>query len=101
VVVHGPLCYQGLNIPNLYTEQIIAWLQALLQYGPQAEDVMGSLLHYTAEVFQMEVGMTGPIFEAPIVLKPAVTNSWIKECWLDMAHHDIHITEDIPNFTVL
>jgi len=43
-VVHGPLCYHGLDIPNLYTEQLLACLQALLQYSPQAEDVTGSLI---------------------------------------------------------
>jgi len=100
VVVHGPICYQGLNIPNLYMEQLLAWLQALLQYGQKAKDVMGSLLHYTAEAFQMEVGVTGAVFEAPIALAPAVTDSWITECWLDMAHHDIHVKEDIPDFNV-
>jgi len=98
--VHGPLCYQGLDVPNLYTEQTTARLQALLQYGPQADDLMGSLIRYTAEAFQMEAGVTGLIFEAPIAIEPAITNSWIKECWLDMQHYDIHITEDIPDFTV-
>jgi len=51
VVVHGPLCYQGLDIPNLYMEQLLAQLQALLQYSQQAKDVTGSLICYMAEAF--------------------------------------------------
>jgi len=43
-VVHGPLWYQGLDILNLHTEQLIAWLQTLLQYGLQLEDVTGSMI---------------------------------------------------------
>jgi len=82
-------------------EQTIARLQALLQYGPQMEDVMGSLIWYTAEAFQMEVGVTKPIFKVPIAIEPAITNSWIKECWLNMQCYDIYITEDIPDFIVL
>jgi len=33
-VVHGPLLYQGLDILHLYTEQMLARLSMLLQYGP-------------------------------------------------------------------
>jgi len=42
--VHGPLRYQGLDIPNLYTEQMVARITMLLQYGPNAEDITGSLI---------------------------------------------------------
>jgi len=48
----------------------------------------------------MEVGVMGQVFEAPIALAPAITDSWIKECWLNMAHHDIHVKEDIPDFNM-
>jgi len=44
VVVHGPLMYQGLDIPSLYMEQLVAQIMALLQYGSQLEDVMGRLI---------------------------------------------------------
>jgi len=49
VVVPGPLWFQGLNIPNLYMEQLITRLQALLQYRLQLEDVTGRMIRYTAE----------------------------------------------------
>jgi len=43
------------------------------------------------------LGVVRQIFEAPAVLAPAVTDSWIKACWLDMAQNDIHIHSDIPD----
>jgi len=36
----------------------------------------------------------------PVTLALAVTDSWIKACWLDMANHDIYITSDIPDFNL-
>jgi len=100
VVVHGPLCYQGLDLPNLYMEQCIARLQTLLQYGLQAKDVTGSLIRYMAEAFRLELGIMGQVFNARVALAPIVTELWIKACWLNMAHHNIHITTNIPNFMV-
>jgi len=32
-VVHGPRIYQGLNIPNLYSEQMITHIQTILKFG--------------------------------------------------------------------
>jgi len=43
-VVHGPITYQGLNIPNLYVEQLITHILTLLQYGPHVADPTGTLI---------------------------------------------------------
>jgi len=98
--VHGPVRYQGLEIPNLYTEQIVARITTLLQYGPQVDDITGSLIRFTAEAFRLELGITGQLFNAPVDLAPGITDSWIKATWLDMATHNIHITADLPDFQV-
>jgi len=58
-VVHGPLCYQGLDILHLYTEQMLTRFSTLLQYGSQVEDVTGSLIRFTAEAFWLELGLVG------------------------------------------
>jgi len=97
-VVHGPVRYQGLEIPNLYTEQMVARITTLLQYGPHGDDVTGSLLRFNAEAFRLELGIMGQVFEAPAALAPGITDSWIKASWLDMVNHNIHITADIPDF---
>jgi len=43
-VIHGPITYQGLNIPNLYVKQLITHILTLLQYGPQVADPTGTLI---------------------------------------------------------
>jgi len=75
---------------------MLARISTLLQYGPQADDVTGSLIRFTAEAFQLELGIVGQIFKVPAVLAPAIMDSWIKACWLDMAQSKIHIYLDIP-----
>jgi len=55
------------------------------------------LIWYTAEAFWLEAGISGQLFEAPAQLAPAVMDSWIKECWLDMVQNGIHIWSDIPD----
>jgi len=49
------------------------------------------------EVFQLEVGISGQVFEVLALLALAIMDSWIKECWLDMVKNDIHIILDIPD----
>jgi len=36
-IMHGPLQWGGLNIPNLYMEQLIAHVHTLLKFGGQLE----------------------------------------------------------------
>jgi len=49
VLAHGPLDYRGLDIPHLFTEQIIAHIHTILRYGPVQDDPTGLLLHATPE----------------------------------------------------
>jgi len=98
--VHGPLRYQGLDIPNLYTEQMVACITTLLRYGLNAEDITGSLIRFNAEALRSELGMTGQVFEAPAALSPGIMDSWIKASWLDMVKHNISLKSDIPDFPV-
>jgi len=55
-LIHGPLQYGGLDIPQLYTEQIIAHVQTVLRYSLDWEDPTGYLLHATGEAIWLEVG---------------------------------------------
>jgi len=43
-VAHGLLKFQGLNLPNLYTKQLVTHLMTLLQYGAHHDDPMRQLL---------------------------------------------------------
>jgi len=80
-LAHGPLQYGGLDIPHLFTEQVIAHIQTILRYGPDKSDPTGHLLHTTAEAMRLEIGYAGELLTAPPCLAANITNSWIKHVW--------------------
>jgi len=98
-LVHGPLDYRGLDIPKLFTEQIIAHVTTILCYGPDQQDPTGFLLHTTGEAMQLEVGYNGEFLAAPLILANNVTNSWLKHIWLSTQEVDVLVLTafaDIP-----
>jgi len=88
-LVHGPLQYGGLDIPNLFTEQVIAHIHTILRYGPEKSDPMGHLLHTTGKAMRLEVGYSGELLMAPLV-----TNSWIKHVWVSTQESGVTILMD-------
>jgi len=43
-VVHGPWGYQGLNLPNLFTKQLISHIHTLMKYGSHPKYTTGNLI---------------------------------------------------------
>jgi len=98
-LVHGPLEYGGLEIPDLFTEQLIAHVTTILRYGPEVTDPTGILLHATGEAMRLEVGFNGELLAAPLVLAANVTSLWIKHVWMAMQERGVTISTnfaDIP-----
>jgi len=50
VVAHGPVAYQGLNLPNLFTEQLITHIRTLVKYGSHPSNITGNLISANAEL---------------------------------------------------
>jgi len=48
-LVCDPLQYSGLDIPHLFTEQLLAHVHTVLQFGPHWEEPTGFLLHAMGE----------------------------------------------------
>jgi hypothetical protein len=48
-LVYGPIEYQGLGIPNLYTSQGIAHIERILKYSHIDDDVTGHLMQVSME----------------------------------------------------
>jgi len=46
-IVHGPWQWGGLNIPNLFTEQLIAHAHTILKFGGQKGNITRCLLQAT------------------------------------------------------
>jgi len=82
-IVHDPLESAGLNIPNLYAEQLISQIMMLLWYGLSTVESTGVLLRALAKAMQLEMGLAGEIMETPGIFKPVITPTWLKRLWID------------------
>jgi len=96
-LVHGPLEYGGLDIPKLFTEQIIAHVMTILRYGPDQQDPMGFLLHATGEAMRLEIGYTGELLAAPLILANNVTSLWLKHVWISTQEADILVSTEFAD----
>jgi len=96
-LTHGPLDYEGLEIPHLYTEQLIAHVQMLLCYGPSIANPTGMLIHATGEAMQLEIGFGGELLATPLSLAENVTPSWIKHVWTSMQECGVTLSIDFTD----
>jgi len=90
-LAHGPLKLCGINIPNLFMEQMLTHIHTLLKFSNQPQDLMGFLLQATGEVMWLELGLRGQLFEAPTILQDMITDSWMKQTWLATRQAGIHL----------
>jgi len=93
-LVHGPVDYGGLDIPNLFTEQMLAHVTTILRYGPDKTDPTGFLLHTTGKAMRLEVGYNGELLAAPSILIENVTKSWIKHVWVSTQQAGVTVSTD-------
>jgi len=63
VVAHGPLAYQGLNLPNLHTEQLISHVTTLLKYGSQHGNLASIFLCMSCNLLCLEAGVSSLLFQ--------------------------------------
>jgi len=97
-LAHGPLKFCGINIPNLFTKQTLAHIHTLLKFSNQPQDLMGFLQQASGEIMRLELGITGQLFEAPVILQDVITDSWMKSTWIATREADIHLMINIPDF---
>jgi len=74
-LTHGPLNDGGLEIPQLYTEQLIAHVHMILQYEPDKEDPTGMLLHATGKAMRLELGYSRELLAVLLTLAVHITHS--------------------------
>ncbi len=99
-ILQAPHKYYGLGLTNLYHEQGIQHLLALLQYGPHQDDTMGKLLQLGLETMCLELGLNGKIFSHDWhALHLLVTPTWLSQTWRFQTEYNISIntcTPEIP-----
>ncbi len=95
VVAHGPLVYQGLNLPNLFTEQLISHAYTLMKFGSHINDITGNLIWANAKLLCLETEVGGPLFQIPLYFQLCVTPTWFSQCWSQCVQWGIEITTDV------
>jgi hypothetical protein len=97
-IMHAPLQFGGLQIPDLYIEQGIAHISKLVRYSQTSRHSTGILLRHSCEAFKLEGGCSGPIFSLPGVLEAVMTPSWVTHTWRFLREFGIEVIDDIPDF---
>jgi len=80
-IAHSPWQWGGLNLQNLYTEQVILHVHTILKFGGNLHDITGSLIQALWEALQMEAGLAGDIFNYPEPVNDYLTSSWLETTW--------------------
>ncbi len=97
-IVHGPWQWGGLNIPNLFTEQVIAHVHTMLKFGGQMGNITGSLLQASWEALILEAGLAGNAATFPDIILDYVTRTWVSEMWGACHQANIQIMGNQPQF---
>jgi len=47
---------------------------------------------------RLETGLTGQLFDAPLILQDLITDTWMKQTWIATREANVHLMIDIPDF---
>ena len=100
-LVHAPLTARGLNIPDLYSEQGISYIEMLLAHGHKADDITGKLIRGSVQQLKVELGLPGPLFRQDYQkFHQLATESWIKHVWLFLWENSMSMDDPGPHLEV-
>jgi hypothetical protein len=98
-LAYGPIGYQGLSIPDLYTSQGISHIERILKYSHLDDDITRQLIRASVEQLKLEIGCNGPTLSLPYEdFAKLATNCWIRQTWQFMDAHHIRIEDTCPDF---
>jgi hypothetical protein len=94
-VVFGPLCYGGLCLPDLYTDQSYGQLTLLLGHlGKKDED--GTLILIAISYLQLHTGYATPFFELPYPYYAKwIDSNWLTSIWKYTSQ--LHLTIEVDD----
>jgi len=90
-IVHSPWQWGGLNIPNLYTEQVIAHVHTILKFGRQLGDITGSLIQASWEALILEASLAGNPANFLDTIQDYITRTWVSKTWVACQRANIQI----------
>lgn len=98
-MLHAPLDFQGLDLPDLFFCQGQAHLDKLITFTSSKDSMTGSLLRASAETMKLERGINGPLFSPDYsTWKTTVTRGWIQHTWQWLYESDIQVQDSVPDF---
>jgi hypothetical protein len=95
----GPVEFQGLGMPDLYTTQLYAHLDALVFALEQPHRNTSQLIRVNGELLKLELGLNGRLFDYDYSLfQESVTKSWMKSTWQMCSESKVSISDTYPEF---
>jgi hypothetical protein len=80
-IVHGPQCYQGVGIPDLWTVQGILKLWLALRHG-DAPTITGNQLRASMELHTIKIGLAGHLLQQDFTICGQLsTTSLLTHLW--------------------
>jgi hypothetical protein len=99
-IVHGPQCYQGVGIPDLWTVQGILKLWLALQHG-DAPTITGHQLRASMELHTIEIGLPGQLLQQDFqIYGKLATTSWLQHMWEFCDDSNIQLQSTTPELSL-
>jgi len=76
-VIHGPYIKQGMQFPNLHTEQMVQQIMILLAHYNNTNNLIGALINANCKSLRMEMGWMGNVFYILEACNIVIIKSWI------------------------
>jgi len=97
-LVHAPLSSRGLNIPDLYTEQGIKYIEQIIAHGYRDHSITGKLLRGSIQQTKVELGLPGALLHQDYSkYHQLITDTWVKHAWLFLWEHSMSMEDDGPH----
>ena len=97
VVVHGPIKFQGLGIPNLFTFQQTQHILRILKYCTVEDNITGQLIRHSLEATKLEIGCEGSVLlKSYDELGLLATSTWLTHTWQFLSANHMGIEDTVP-----
>ena len=97
VVVHGPIKFQGLGVPDLFTFQQTQHILRILKYCTVDDNITGQLIRHSLEATKLEIGCEGSVLlKSYDELGSLATSTWLTHTWKFLSENHMGIEDTVP-----
>ena len=95
--MYGPVKFQGLGVPSLFTFQKTQHILWILKYCLAEDHVTGQLIRHSLEATKLEIGCEGSVLLKPFdELGLLATPTWITHTWEFLSGKHMGIEDMVP-----